>query len=103
MKNEAKKSISQQALRQPESTPESGARCVAAKKQLDQQEVSGKFHNGRSLPQAEAVTVLPVEGEKGVSAKHAALQNSSLTSDGKRIQNQPPAGAKFPTVVSSGN
>lgn len=100
MKNEKKKSISQQALRQPESTLESGARDCG--KPTVPHEGLG-WHSGRKTPQPSAVTTLPLEGEKGVSAKHAALQNSSLTSDGKRIQNQSPSGAKFPSVVSSGN
>ena len=68
------KKISQQALKQPESNPESGARSVASKKQLDQQEVPDKFHNGRSLPKAEAVKeVKPVDG---VSIAAAATQNN---------------------------
>jgi hypothetical protein len=53
-----------------------------------------------SLPQAEKVRELPLDGEKSVATKHAATQNSSLTSSGDRIQNVPPCGADFPTTVS---
>jgi hypothetical protein len=56
-----------------------------------------------NLPKAEAVRTLPVEGEKGVAAKHAADQNSSLTPDGKRVQNVVPSGANHQSTTSSGN
>ncbi len=53
------------------------------------------YHSGRKLPTPSAVTTLPVEGEKGVAAKHAATQNST---DGKEGSvNVVPSGREFPT------
>jgi hypothetical protein len=56
-----------------------------------------------SLPKPEKVRELPLVDKENKAAKHAADQNSSLTPDGKRIQNQAPSGAKFPSTTSSGN
>jgi hypothetical protein len=56
-----------------------------------------------ALPKPEKVRELPVEDKGNKAAKLAAEQNSSLTPDGKRIQNQAPSGAKFPSTTSSGN
>ena len=51
-----------------------------------------------SLPKSEKVlTVVPQPS--GVAVKLAALQNSSLTGDDRRIQNVVPSGAKHPTFV----
>lgn len=47
-----------------------------------------------SLPKPEKVRELPLEGEKGVAAKHAADQNSSLAPDGSRIRNVIPNNGK---------
>jgi hypothetical protein len=52
-----------------------------------------------NLPKVEKVRELAVEGEKGVAAKQAADQNSSLAPDGKRVQNVVPSGADFPSRV----
>jgi hypothetical protein len=52
-----------------------------------------------ALPQAEKVRELPLEGEKGVAASHAATQNQS-DGKGKAGLNVPPSGRDFPTVVS---
>jgi hypothetical protein len=56
-----------------------------------------------NLPKPEKVRELPVDDKENKAAKLAAEQNSSLTPDGKRIQNQAPSGAKFPSTTSSGN
>lgn len=53
-----------------------------------------------NLPKTEKVRELPLEDKENKAAKHAADQNSSLTSDGKRVQNAVPSGADFPTTVS---
>jgi hypothetical protein len=52
-----------------------------------------------NLPQAEKVQdVVPLP--EGTAAKHAATQNSSLASNGRRILNQPPNSSKRPSTTS---
>ncbi len=65
-----------------------------AGKPIEPKEGDG-YHSGRKLPKPSAVTTLPVEGERGVAAKHAATQNST---DGKEGSvNVVPSGRDFPT------
>ena len=52
-----------------------------------------------NLPKAVAVTTVDRDANKGAAVKAAKTQNESLCSDGSRYLNQPPLGAKFPSVV----
>ena len=53
-----------------------------------------------SLPAASAVTVLPLEGTKGIAAKCAEKQNLSDGKTGRGNLAQIPVGKNFPTFVA---